>query len=387
MTQYSFGTINPTTKNGTDLASDLNQFRDALLTQHSGASRPSYVQPGMQWLNTASPTIWKLYLFDGTDDILIGNYDVANNYFKPANTRQEVIKTAGYTFVPDDQFVAIVMNSASVTTVGLPAVASSNSEFYFLRNIGSANANIDPNGSEQIEGTTVLAIPPGASVWMWPNSTKTAWRATVVYPETYFAKSTGDVGKVHICAFNSVPTGTMECNGAAVSRTVYSALYAKLGTTWGAGDGSTTFNLPDLRGEFLRGWDNGRGVDSGRVFGSFQADDFETHLHTVNPGSTSTSSNGGHTHSGSTASAGSHSHGMNVYSSGTSQARPQFYPGQIGNNTEIETDTDGAHTHSLTINAVGDHSHTVDIAQFNSGSTGGTETRPRNKAVMFVIVY
>lgn len=59
-------------------------------------------------------------------------------------------------------------------------------------------------------------------------------------------------------------------SGAAVSRTTYAALFAAIGTTFGAGNGSTTFNLPDLRGEFLRGWDDGRGADTGRVFGSSQ---------------------------------------------------------------------------------------------------------------------
>lgn len=48
---------------------------------------------------------------------------------------------------------------------------------------------------------------------------------------------------------------------------------------FGLGDGATTFNLPDLRGEFLRGWDDGRGVDYGRVFGSVQMDDFKSHDH------------------------------------------------------------------------------------------------------------
>lgn len=46
---------------------------------------------------------------------------------------------------------------------------------------------------------------------------------------------------------SSVPSGFLECNGAAVSRTTYSALFAVVGTTWGTGDGSTTFNLPDLQ--------------------------------------------------------------------------------------------------------------------------------------------
>jgi phage-related tail fiber protein len=48
-------------------------------------------------------------------------------------------------------------------------------------------------------------------------------------------------------------------------------LFSAIGTTFGAGNGSTTFNVPELRGEFIRNWDDGRGVDSGRAFGSFQA--------------------------------------------------------------------------------------------------------------------
>ena len=52
------------------------------------------------------------------------------------------------------------------------------------------------------------------------------------------------------------------CDGSAISRTTYSDLFLVVGTTWGVGDGSSTFNLPDLRGEFLRGVDNGQGNDS-----------------------------------------------------------------------------------------------------------------------------
>lgn len=78
-------------------------------------------------------------------------------------------------------------------------------------------------------------------------------------------------GVVAMHAANAAPTGWLECSGAAVSRTTYAALFAAIGTTWGVGDGSTTFNLPDLRGEFARGWDHGRGVDTGRAFASAQA--------------------------------------------------------------------------------------------------------------------
>ena len=81
----------------------------------------------------------------------------------------------------------------------------------------------------------------------------------------------GIIGQVGFFAFSTVPTGWLKANGAAVSRTTYAALFATIGTTYGSGDGSTTFNVPDLRGEFLRCLDDGRSVDSGRSIGSAQA--------------------------------------------------------------------------------------------------------------------
>lgn len=78
-------------------------------------------------------------------------------------------------------------------------------------------------------------------------------------------------GAVAHFAMTTPPTGWLKANGAAISRTTYAALFAAIGTTYGTGDGSTTFNLPDLRGEFLRGYDDSRGVDASRVFGSTQS--------------------------------------------------------------------------------------------------------------------
>lgn len=86
-------------------------------------------------------------------------------------------------------------------------------------------------------------------------------------------------GAVLYFAGRTAPAGWLKANGAAVSRTAYAALFAAIGTTYGAGDGRSTFNLPDLRGEFLRGWDDGRGVDTGRVFGSAQAHALQSHQH------------------------------------------------------------------------------------------------------------
>ena len=83
---------------------------------------------------------------------------------------------------------------------------------------------------------------------------------------------TGAPGQVGYFAMTTPPVGWVKANGAAVSRSAYSSLFEAIGTTFGAGDGSTTFNLPDLRGEFLRGFDDARGVDTGRVFSSQQGD-------------------------------------------------------------------------------------------------------------------
>ena len=98
---------------------------------------------------------------------------------------------------------------------------------------------------------------------------------------SYPSGSTVPTGAVFWFAASTAPTGYLECSGAAVSRTTYSALFAITGTTFGSGDGSTTFNLPNLRGEFIRGWDNGRNVDTGRTFGSSQTDDYKSHTHSI----------------------------------------------------------------------------------------------------------
>ena len=139
------------------------------------------------------------------------------------------------------------------------------------------------------------------------------------------------VGSVTMYAANTAPTGWLECSGAAVSRTTYAGLFTAIGTVFGVGDGSTTFNLPDMRGEFARGWDNSRGVDPARAFGSAQADELEAHTHSVTPPAATDDTGSGLTTTG----------------------------------------TGGVET----------------ITPYNTASTGGTETRPRNIALMFIIKF
>lgn len=78
-----------------------------------------------------------------------------------------------------------------------------------------------------------------------------------------------------------VPPGWILCDGLPVSRTTYAALFAAIGTRFGAGDGSTTFNTPQVQGDFLRFWDYSRGVDPGRQMGSEQSDSVGPHIHPI----------------------------------------------------------------------------------------------------------
>jgi microcystin-dependent protein len=104
-------------------------------------------------------------------------------------------------------------------------------------------------------------------------------------------------GAVMSFAMNSAPTGWLAADGSAVSRTTYATLFAAIGTTYGSGDG-TTFNLPDLRGYFVRGsGTNSDGTESGS-FGAKQADDFKSHTHTFRGYGVTLLANGANTASG-----------------------------------------------------------------------------------------
>ena len=77
----------------------------------------------------------------------------------------------------------------------------------------------------------------------------------------------------------TMPDGWLPCDGRLVLRAQYPNLFAAIGTFWGAGDNVITFNLPEVRGEYFRAWDNDRGIDHGRAFGSWQADQVKAHTH------------------------------------------------------------------------------------------------------------
>ena len=88
-------------------------------------------------------------------------------------------------------------------------------------------------------------------------------------------------GVVQAFAMGTPPAGWLVCDGSLLSRKAYAVLFSKIGTLYGAGDGSTTFKLPDLRGETIRGVDLNRGVDIGRALASLQLDALQRHGHAV----------------------------------------------------------------------------------------------------------
>lgn len=92
----------------------------------------------------------------------------------------------------------------------------------------------------------------------------------------YMAVPAGTV--VYACSYKA-PYGYLMADGSAVGREQYKELFAAIGVRFGSGDGVSTFNLPDLRGEFIRGLDNGRGIDAGRELGNVQMDEFRSHYH------------------------------------------------------------------------------------------------------------
>lgn len=134
---------------------------------------------------------------------------------------------------------------------------------------------ISINGSGTVTGITAGGLPSG-------TVTSDTLASSAVY-------LTAPAGAICFVAQNTAPTGWLKANGAAVSRTTYAALFAALGTTFGAGNGSTTFNLPDLRGYFPRAWDDSAGVDTGRTFGTSQQGTYvRTMMNDYTDGDTST---------------------------------------------------------------------------------------------------
>ena len=166
-------------------------------------------------------------------------------------------------------------------------------------------------------------------------------------------------GQLAHFARSTPPPGWLKRNGAAVSRTTYAALFAAIGTNFGAGDGKTTFNVPDDRELIDRAWTDGaNGADAGRALFSTQAGQNESHAH-----------------GGTITGAGQHSHSITNYREIVDQpengrANAVYGDQNIDGATSSTTGLAGLHTHGLTID-----------------SSGGNETRMANRAYLACIKY
>jgi microcystin-dependent protein len=143
---------------------------------------------------------------------------------------------------------------------------------------------------DAIQGTTLQVVSPGKLAVSAGGITSNELASSAV---TTNALADGAVtqakasnmlvpaGAIMPFAMNSVPTGWLAADGTAVSRSTYATLFAAIATTYGVGDGSTTFNIPDLRGYFVRGTGtNSDGTASG-TFAAKQADELKSHTHTM----------------------------------------------------------------------------------------------------------
>lgn len=181
----------------------------------------------------------------------------------------------------------------ALTASFVPAVATLINGMSLYVRAGSANATTTPTFTPNSGTIAAKTIVKGAGAalaagdiaggghWIEVQYDLTLDKWVLLNPATGVSAPSQQPGEVCYFARSTAPTGFLKANGAAVSRTTYASLFAAIGTTFGVGDGSTTFNLPDLRGVFPRGFDDGAGIDSGRVFGSSQLDAAQGHTHSL----------------------------------------------------------------------------------------------------------
>jgi|688.fasta_scaffold703702_2 microcystin-dependent protein len=171
----------------------------------------------------------------------------------------------------------------------------------------------------------------------------------------------------------AAPTGWLLCNGAAVSRTVYARLFAAIGTTYGVGDGSTTFNLPNTQGVFIRGAGSQTisTLTYSGTLGTRQTDQIQGHNHGIT--GRAGGGDGTHTHRAN--------YNATTRENGTNIATGIWDGGLDATRDDIVTDINSGHDHSA--GSLSASSHTTNGA--NGTPRTGTQTHPANLSVNYII--
>lgn len=196
------------------------------------------------------------------------------------------------------------------------------------------------------------------------------------------------VGTFFMHGGTAAPPGSFECDGSTYLRASFIDLFASHGTTWGAGNGSTTVNLPNGKstGSFLRS------RTGSLTIGTSQSNQVGPHAHSASFSSGVTDTQGNHAHTGSGTTSGTsndHTHTVGLAPNG---ALPTAFGGNYnGVGTGLNTGTSGqsadhTHTYSFTTSTQGAHSHNVS-GTVTVNSNGTTETRPEALVGMLCVWY
>lgn len=245
----------------------------------------------------------------------------------------------------------VTVNSSGVTAIGSGVIV---------------DADVNASAAIALSKLATGALPSGITV-----ASTNIVNGTIVLGDLAAAlqEFLVPVGSINAWSTNTAPAGWQLCDGTAVSRTTYAALFAVIGETYGAGDGSTTFNLPNLKGRAIVGRDSSQtefdtlAETGGAKTVTLSSSEIPSHTHTI------THDHGTHSHSASLVidSAGSHNHTLTVTSGALTAASGTAAVG-ITNESLNTTGTAGTHSHSSTLTIAASTSITF---TGNSGPTGG----------------
>lgn len=196
----------------------------------------------------------------------------------PTSGTVAVVPTSGVVRSSGSALTTGTVSLATEVTGNLPIASGGTGQTTKTAAFDALSPNSTKGDIEYHNGTNNVRLPIGVDGYVLTASSGVpSWAAQVTLPP----------GMIVPYAGTAAPSGWLSCNGSAVSRTTYAALFAAIGTTYGAGDGSTTFNLPNTQGVFLRG--SGSQIIGGVTYsgaqGTTQGDQIQGHKHNASDGS------------------------------------------------------------------------------------------------------